>query len=186
MFKSNPNQKLFYMYDEETLKRVEGTWIGELLAMTNEEIQKAADDLPEIKNQEESDDSVSEDEQGNDSKIKLPVLLGEMNDYEKALNALFDKKNLEHKEICGKEEPGEFSPEHARLHELLPFLRDEMWRSISSRLQGTDQPEGSVKSISKGGKIFAIKKRRHPMAEMFGGEEGIFGGIKFEVHSFQF
>lgn len=165
-------------YNQTTLESLKGTWIGDLLSLTSEEIQKAADDLPEINQASSTETEPEEGQEG--PQIKLPLLLGEMNDYEKALNALFDKKYVEHKEICGKEKPEDFSPEHERLHELISLLKNEMWSSIQGRYP--DSP-GTGLQISKGGKIFAIKQRKHPMEEaleMFAGKGGMFGGV--EVH----
>lgn len=151
--------------NQKTFESLRGAWIGSLLEISEEEIQKAADALPEIKTQE--------NEQGG-SEVKFPFLLGEMNQYERALNALFDKKYLEHKEICRKEHAdefkGDFSPEHEELHRILPILKDEMWNSIHARFP--DAP-GDTKVLSKGGKIFATQNQKNPMQEIV---ESLFGG----------
>ncbi len=144
---------------------MKGTWIGELLATSEEEIQKFIDALPEIsQNESEKISDTTEDGQ----EITRPHFLGEMNQYEKALNALIYKKNLQHKEVCEKEHAEDFkdffSPDHEELHRVLPILRYEMWNSIHGRFP--DAP-GDEKTLSMGGKIFATQSQKHPMEEAF-------------------
>lgn len=161
-------------YNPKTLKSLEDTWIGELLMVTDEEIEKALNELPDAQSREKvttTDDELKE--------VTFPLFLGEMNDFERAVNALLDKKLARHKEICGPErEAGNgLSSEHEELHHLIDHLNKAMFRSIKKR--HFDNPGDGI-CISNGGKIFATKKSEEEEMEslmniLFGGRGRGFG-----------
>lgn len=139
-------------YNPKTLESLKSTWIGELLMLTNEEIETAMNELPDPEKEEKI--TTTSEEYG---KITFPHLLGEMNDFERAINTLLIQKVARHNEICGKEREagGDFSPEHNELHDLIPQLKEEMFRSIKKRF--SDIP-GSGLQTFQGGKIYAIEE----------------------------
>ncbi len=155
-------------YNQKTLKSLEDTWIGELLMLTDEEIETANNELPDAESREKvttTDDKLKE--------VTFPLFLGEMNDFEKALNALLDKKIARHNEICGPErEAGKgLSSEHEGLHHLIDHLKKVMFDSIKKRYLDTP---GDRICISKGGKIFATKQSEEEEMESF--MNSFFGG----------
>ena len=162
-------------YNQTTLKSLESTWMGELLTLTDEEIKKVLSELPDV--EKEVKNTVTDEQHG---EITFPHFLGEMTNVEKALCALLLQKDLHHAEICEKEREngGDFSPEHNELHELIPQLKEEMFRSIKKRF-----PDilGSGLQISQGGKIFAVQENKEEelppfLRDFF--ESRKFGGIR--------
>lgn len=160
-------------YNPKTLKSLENTWIGELLLISDEEIEKALSELRDTEKEEMT--SVTDEEHG---EIIFPHLLGEINDFEKAMYTLLDRKHKEHREMHESEGSIGISIDHDNIHHLTKELQRNLFFSIQKRYP--DSPGDGLR-LSKGGKIFATKKSEEEeemgslMNILFGGRGRGFG-----------
>jgi|GEM_PF-1800124 len=135
-------------HNSKILKSLNGTWIDELLSISDEEIKEVISNLNDIK-MTEPKITISQD--GNDQVINFPYLLGEMNDFEKAALALLKKKQ---DELDGLKS-GNIPFQVTQYQDIISIIKRCISSSVHERYQIL--PNTSVGfSLSKNGEIFAI------------------------------